>query len=53
MDDAHTTNPSGITYQPEYEPDKERMVKALQILKEAPLAKKDDCSNEDELQEGA
>ncbi|WP_168928836.1 hypothetical protein [Paenibacillus dokdonensis] len=44
-------NPPGITYQAEYEPDMEKMVKALRILHEAPNPEKK--SEEDELQEGA
>ncbi|MUG45482.1 hypothetical protein [Paenibacillus woosongensis] len=46
-------NPQGITYKAEYEPDMERMVEALKIVKEAPLPKKDDSNKQDELQEGA
>ncbi|MCM3699242.1 hypothetical protein [Paenibacillus macerans] len=46
-------NPPGITYQAEYEPDMERMVKALKIVKEAPLPKKEETTNQDELREGA
>lgn len=44
-------NPSGITYEAEYEPDREQMVKALQIIKDAPRKNLED--EKDELQEGA
>ncbi|BFH63959.1 hypothetical protein [Paenibacillus azoreducens] len=45
-------NPPGITYNPEYEPDMEKMVKALKILHEAPIPEKKK-SEDEELQEGA
>ncbi|WP_433943406.1 hypothetical protein [Paenibacillus sp. SN-8-1] len=45
--------PKGITYQAEYKPDMERMVKALQIIKDAPLQVKEDVPKKDKLQEGA
>lgn len=43
-------NPSGITYEAEYEPDKERMKNALLILKEAPFPKEE---SQEDIQEGA
>lgn len=46
-------NPSGITFQAEYEPDEKQMVKALRILKEAPEPKVDESSKEEKIQEGA
>ena len=46
-------NPPGITYEAEYEPDMESMVKALRIVKEAPMPKKEEALKKDELQEGA
>lgn len=46
-------NPPGITYEAEYEPDKEKMVKALRIVKESPLPRKEEAQKKDELQEGA
>lgn len=45
-------NPPGITYEAEYEPDMERMVEALRIVKEAPHPKKE-LQKRDDLQEGA
>jgi hypothetical protein len=43
-------HPPGITYKAEYEPDSERMTKALQILKEAPFPKEE---SQEDIQEGA
>lgn len=43
-------NPPGIKYQAIYEPDMDKMVKALKIIQKAPV-KKD--SRKDEKQEGA
>lgn len=42
--------PPGITYKAEYEPDMEKMVKALKIVQESPNPEKD---QKDELEEGA
>lgn len=42
--------PPGITYKAEYEPDMEKMVKALKIIKEAPNPDKVESK---ELEEGA
>ncbi|PJN56157.1 hypothetical protein PAEVO_28800 [Paenibacillus sp. GM2FR] len=42
--------PPGITYQAEYEPDMEKMVKALKIVQEAPNSEKVESK---ELEEGA
>jgi len=46
-------NPPGITYEPEYEPDMDRMVEALRIVKDAPIPKKEEIQKRDDLQEGA
>ncbi len=46
-------NPPGIKYEAEYEPDMERMVKALRVVKEAPMPDKEAVPEKDELQEGA
>lgn len=46
-------NPPGIKYKAEYEPDMERMVKALKIVKEAPPPKKVEDLKQDDLREGA
>lgn len=42
--------PPGITYKAEYEPDMEKMVKALKIVQEAPNPEKVESK---ELEEGA
>ncbi|GIO36254.1 hypothetical protein J41TS12_11150 [Paenibacillus antibioticophila] len=46
-------NPPGITFHAEYEPDKEKMVEALRIIKEAPASKNEIVSEDEEFQEGA
>ncbi|WP_199924931.1 hypothetical protein [Paenibacillus sp. IHBB 10380] len=44
--------PQGIRYTAEYEPDMEKMVKALKIVQEAPMPNQE-IKSDDELQEGA
>lgn len=50
---SHQSNPRGLRYQAEYIPDMDKMVKALEIVRELPAPEKDSPSTEGDLKEGA